>query len=87
MNGPSTPCRFALTRWWTQEKVVPMLKRLEPKLRLMLGMAILISLLGVTAGLWWWLPAHPRAVLFRSGANITGFHISADWRTLLAVQV
>jgi len=39
-----------------------MLQRVGPRLRYVLSMATLITLLGVTAGLWWWLPVWPRAV-------------------------
>src|SRR5579862_8801390 len=60
-----------------------MLQRLGPRLRFVLGMATLIVLLGGTAGLWWWLPAWPRSVLFSSGAKVQDLYVSTDGRTLV----
>jgi WD40 repeat protein len=63
-----------------------MLKRLEPPLRFVLGMATLIVLLAVTAGLWWWLPASPRATLASGRGSCQQITIAENGKTLVAIH-
>src|SRR5262249_55931051 len=54
-------------------------------LRLVLGMATLLILLAVTAGLWWWVPARPWGVI-HPPAPCLRVAASANGRTLASVH-
>ncbi|OAI52603.1 hypothetical protein AYO44_16515 [Planctomycetaceae bacterium SCGC AG-212-F19] len=63
-----------------------MLKRLGSLPRFVLGMATLVPLLAVTAGLWWWLPARPRLQWHTQHGRVLQLQVADDGRTLLTLH-
>jgi hypothetical protein len=62
-----------------------MLKRLGPRLRFVLGMATLVALLGMTAGLWWFFPPLPR-VSWQFVLPIDSVHLSGNGKVVAIIS-